>query len=84
MEGELASAPGQPCLLLPGVGSPAAISLFGRGGLLNANQYLRIGVGPYKGSAWFRLAGKVIEFFKPVERHHRLYRIGPWTGGPWG
>lgn len=55
-----------------------ATRVFGRGGLLNANRYLRIGIGRHGGDKVFRVAGRVIEFFKPDSPHINLWRIGPW------
>ena len=51
--------------------------LFGRGGFLNSNRYLRIGEGRFEGRRVFRLSGKIIERFKP-SGHIDIRDIGPW------
>ena len=52
-----------------------ATKAFGRGGWLNSNQYLRIGVGKHKGDKIFRISG---DWVKTETGHIDLFRLGTW------
>ena len=54
----------------------AAPSAFARGGWANSNQWLRIGVGRHGGNKVFRIAGRVLGWFKK-NPHINLWKIGP-------
>jgi RHS repeat-associated protein len=49
---------------------------FGRGGLLNSNRYLRIGIGRKGGDQVFRMGGKVVQKLTGKE-HIDIKHIGP-------
>jgi hypothetical protein len=50
--------------------------IFGKGGWLNANRYLRVGWSRFGGRLVFRVAGKVVEWFAE-SGHWDIFKGGP-------
>jgi len=58
-----------------GMAAATAPKLFGKGALLNANRYLRIGVGRKGGEKVFRIAGDVVKKVKK-NGHIDIFKMG--------